>query len=88
MVVELLLKATSTYSELNDNEKAIELYNYVIAIRQRTLSLEHESLVVPLNIMVYLILEERRFKELKLIMFKFCNTIPLFYNFFVICLSL
>ncbi len=32
--MELLLKATSTYSELDDNEKAIELYNYVITIIQ------------------------------------------------------
>jgi hypothetical protein len=36
LVVELLLKVASTYNELDDNEKAIKLYNYVIAIIQKT----------------------------------------------------
>jgi len=48
--MELLLKVASTYSELDDNEKAIELYNYVIAIIQRTLGPEHESLQCHLRI--------------------------------------
>lgn len=50
LVMELPLKVASIYSELDDNEKAIELYNYVIAIIQRTLSLEHESLQCHLRI--------------------------------------
>ncbi len=68
LVVELLLKVASTYNELDDNEKAIELYNYVITIIQRTLSLEHENLAMPLKNMMYLVLEEGRFEELELAM--------------------
>jgi hypothetical protein len=85
LVVELLQKVANTYNELDDSEKAIELYNYVIAIIQRTLGLEHESLVVPFKNMVYLVLDEGRFEELELAILRFCNTIPLFYNFFIIC---
>lgn len=50
LVMELPLKVASIYSELDDNEKAIELYNYVIAIIQRTLGPEHESLQCHLRI--------------------------------------
>ncbi len=64
--MELPLKAISIYNELDDNEKAIEFFNCVIAIIQKTLGHEHESLVVPLKNMVYMVLEEGRFKELSL----------------------
>ncbi len=83
--MELLLKVASTYSELDDNEKAIEFYNCVIAIIQRTLGPKHESLVVPLKNMVYLVSKEGRFEELEVLMLRFYNTILFFYNFFVIC---
>jgi hypothetical protein len=85
LVVELLLKATSIYSELDDKEKAIEFYNCVITIIQRTLGPEHENLVVPLKNMVYLVLEEGRFKKSKFAKLRFCNTIPFFCNFSIIC---
>jgi hypothetical protein len=42
--MELLIKVVSIYSESDDNEKAIELYNYVIAIIQNTLGPKHESM--------------------------------------------
>jgi len=89
LVVELLLKAASTYSELEDNEKAIKLYNRAIAIIQRTLGPEHESLAVPLTNLAYLVLEEGGVEESELAMLRFCTTIPdLFCKFFCPLLSL
>ncbi|CAK9221317.1 unnamed protein product [Sphagnum troendelagicum] len=70
LVVELLLKAASTYSELEDNEKAIELYNRAIAIIQKTLGPEHESLAVPLTNLAYLVLEEGGVEESELAMLR------------------
>ncbi len=69
--MKVLLGLATTYSDMNDSSHAIEVYNRVLSILEKTRGSDDEALVMPLSRLGHSLLEEGRIDEAGLSLVRF-----------------
>jgi hypothetical protein len=73
LIVKTLLGLATTYTDLDENPKAIETYQRVLLILERTRGPNDETLALPLSHLGHSLLEEGRVDEAELSMLRFAS---------------
>ncbi len=73
LIVKTLLGLATTYTDLDENPKAIETYERVLVILERTRGPNDETLALPLSHLGHSLLEEGRVDEAELSMLRFAS---------------
>jgi hypothetical protein len=71
LLVKTLLGLATTYTDLDENRRATETYQRVLAILERSRGSSDETLALPLSHLGHSLLEEGRVDEAELSMLRF-----------------
>lgn len=71
MIADTLLGLAATYNDMDDSASAIEVYNRMLSIIEKTRGPIDETLALPLSKMGHCLLEEERVDEAEAVLQRF-----------------